>query len=65
MLLALLIALTSSLFFYVEAVASAMPAKKWALAGLVMGPFIFPMFAISRHATWRSATGFNNLYLRA
>ena len=65
MLLALVIAVLSSLFFYVEAFSSGMPAKKWALAGLVMGPFVLPMFAISQHVTLRQARGYNNLYLRA
>ena len=65
MLLALLIAIASSLFFYVEAFQSGMPAKKWALAGLVFGPFVLPMFSISQHVTLRHARGFQNSFLHA
>ena len=65
MLLALLVACLSSLFFYVEAFQSAMPAKKWAFAGFVFGPFILPMFTISQHMTLRNAKGFQNVYLKA
>lgn len=65
MLLAVLIAALSSLFFYVEAFQSGMPAKKWALAGFFCGPFILPMFGISQHVTIRQARGFQNAYLNA
>lgn len=65
MLLALFIAAFSSLFFYVEAFQSGMPAKKWAIAGFFCGPFILPMFGISQHVAMRNARGFQNCYLHA
>ncbi len=65
MLLALFVAVASSLFFYVEAFQSGMPAKKWAVAGFFCGPFILPMFGISQHVTLRQARGFQNAYLKA
>ena len=64
MILAVLIAILSSLFFYVEAFQSAMPAKKWAVAGFIFGPFVLPMFTISQHVTMRKARGFQNLYVK-
>ena len=65
MLLALLVAIASSLFFYVEAFQSGMPAKKWAVAGFVFGPFVLPMFTISQHVTMRHARGFQNILIKA
>ncbi|MCW8107786.1 hypothetical protein OPS25_04645 [Alteromonas ponticola] len=65
MIALLLIPILSSLFFYVEAFKSGMKAKAWAIAGFFVGPFLIPLFTISRHVAERKATGFNNLYLRA
>ncbi len=65
MIALLVLSVVSSLFFYVEAFKSGMKAKLWALAGFFIGPFLMPMFTISRHVAMRKATGFNNLYLRA
>lgn len=65
MLLAFLVAVISSLFFYVEAFRSGLAAKKWAVAGFVFGPFILPMFSISQHVALRHSRGFNNSYINA
>lgn len=65
MLLAVLVASLCSLFYYVEAFQSAMPAKKWAMAGLIMGPFVLPMFFVSQHMTLRRSSGYQNIRLRA
>ncbi|MCW8093044.1 hypothetical protein [Alteromonas sp. ASW11-130] len=65
MIALLLVSIVSSLFFYVEAFKSGMQAKGWALAGLFVGPFLMPMFTISRHVAIRKSIGFNNLYLQA
>ncbi len=65
MIALLVLSVVSSLFFYVEAFKSGMKAKSWALAGFFIGPFLIPMFTISRHVAMRKSTGFNNLYLRA
>ena len=55
----------SAVYFYVEAFKWGMHAKKWALAGFVLGPVLLPMFSIARHVHWRNAVGFNNLYIVA
>ncbi|MCC2615171.1 hypothetical protein LJ739_02795 [Aestuariibacter halophilus] len=65
MIVALIIASLSSLFFYVQAFRNAMPAKKWALAGFLCGPFLLPMFGISQQVRLRQSIGFQNGYLRA
>ncbi len=65
MLFIALVALLSSLFFYVEAFCWGMNAKRWAMAGLVLGPVLLPLFSIQRHVQWRRAAGFNNLVLQA
>ncbi len=53
------------MFFFVEAIKWAMPAKRWAMIGLLMGPMVLPLFSIARHIQWRKAVGFNNLYIAA
>ncbi len=65
MLIAFLVAVVSSLFFYVDAFRSGLAAKKWAIAGFVFGPFILPMFSISQHVALRHARGFHNSYIKA
>ncbi|RDV25207.1 hypothetical protein DXV75_11400 [Alteromonas aestuariivivens] len=65
MLVLVMVAVLSSVFYYIEAVKSGLNARNWALAGLLLGPLLFPMFTVSRHVAWRRSTGFNNLYLRA
>jgi hypothetical protein len=54
-----------SVYFYVEAYRSALCAKRWCLAGMLLGPMAFPMFSIAQHVALRKATGFNNLIFRA
>lgn len=61
----IILSILSSFYFYIEAFKSGMNQRKWALAGLFFGPFILPMFGISRHMAWRRAVGFQNLYLYA
>ena len=42
------VSILSSGYFYVEATKSGMKRKNWALAGLVLGPMLFPLFTIHR-----------------
>lgn len=64
-LMAIVVFVVSSAYFYVKAFKLGLNAKKWAVAGLVFGPFIFPMFSISAHIAWRRDVGFDNLYIGA
>ncbi|MEW9798125.1 hypothetical protein [Alteromonas sp. CYL-A6] len=65
MLLLVFCAFLSSVYYYVEAFRWGMNARMWALAGLLMGPFLLPLFSIQRHVQWRRAAGFNNLVIQA
>ncbi|GAA0853576.1 hypothetical protein [Aliiglaciecola litoralis] len=65
MLIGLLVCVVCSLYYYVESFKSALPPKKWALAGFIFGPFVLPMFTISQHITLRHAQGFQSTFLRA
>ncbi|TRY31112.1 hypothetical protein FM019_14010 [Aliiglaciecola sp. M165] len=65
MLLAFIVSVLFSFYYYVESYRSALPAKKWALVGLLFGPFVLPMFSISQHMALRHARGFQNTYLNA
>ena len=65
MLSVALVCMIFSVYFYVEAVKWGMNARRWAAAGLLLGPIVLPMFSISRHIHWRSAIGYNNLFIAA
>lgn len=65
MLIFVLFAVLSSVFFYIEAFTWGMNARRWAIAGLVMGPALLPLFSIQRHVQWRRSVGFNNHIIHA
>ncbi|MGB3727173.1 MAG: hypothetical protein WA981_15595 [Glaciecola sp.] len=52
-------------YFFVESVRNGMAKKRWVMAGILFGPMMLPMFAMSKHLAWRRATGFNNVFFRA
>lgn len=52
-------------YFYVDAVKSGLPAKRWAVGGLIIGPLLLPMFNISKHIAWRKSVGYGNVTLNA
>jgi hypothetical protein len=59
------IALLCSLFFYCQALKSGMGQKRWACAGLMFGPFIWPMFCMKKRMKCYQLFGFNHLILNA
>ncbi len=59
MLVLLIITLVFSAYYYVESFKSGLSAKKWALAGVFLGPTILPMFNITRRVKLRHAQGFS------
>lgn len=65
MIFVILTSLLSSLYFYVASFTAGMNAKKWAVAGLALGPVLLPLFNISRHIQWRKSVGYNNLFIQA
>ena len=55
MLIVPVVSLLSALFFYTQALQHAMGAKRWGLMGLIMGPFLWPMFNTHKRLTWLKA----------
>lgn len=54
-----------SLFFYCQALTSGLGVKRWAFAGFVFGPFLWPMFCVKKRMKLYQQVGFNCLILRA
>lgn len=65
MFVSVIIALISSLYFYVQAFRSGLAAKRWALGGLLFGPLLLPLFNIKQHMALRKIRGFKGCFLRA
>jgi hypothetical protein len=59
------ISVLCSMFFYCQALRSGLGLKRWACAGLVFGPFIWPMFCMKKRMKVNELFGFNALILRA
>ena len=64
-LLFILACCLSASYFYIESLVNGMQQKRWLVCGLLIGPFMLPMFEISKHMAWRKASGFNSLYMQA
>lgn len=64
-LLVVLASLLSSLFYYVAAFRVGLSPYRWALAGLILGPLLLPLFSIRQQLAMRQAQGFGNAYLWA
>lgn len=67
MLLLVIISLSlcCSLFFYIQAFISGLGRKCWAVAGLLFGPIIWPMFALEKRMYENRLFGLNDLIFRA
>ncbi|MDC1255965.1 hypothetical protein N8Z89_00190 [bacterium] len=65
LLLVVLIALVCSSFFYCQALKSGLGRKRWAFAGFMFGPFVWPMFCMKKRMKVVGLFGFNCLILRA
>ncbi|WP_438863428.1 hypothetical protein [Neptunicella sp.] len=65
MLLILITVSLSSLFYYVQAFKYGLSAKKWALAGLLAGPMLLPIFTAKKRMALRKTIGFNSIFLSA
>ncbi|NQY35357.1 MAG: hypothetical protein HRT37_10375 [Alteromonadaceae bacterium] len=65
LLLASLISIVFSLFFYCQALSSGLGRKRWAFAGFVFGPFVWPMFCMKKRMKVNELFGFGGLILRA
>lgn len=54
-----------SIFFYCQAISNGLGVKRWALAGLMFGPFIWPMFCIKKRLKTYQRFGFDCLLFSA
>jgi len=63
-----LIALVSAIcgvFFYVQALMAGLGKKRWAFAGSLLGPILWPMFAMEKRIQVNQVLGLNQLIFRA
>ncbi len=65
MLLLVVVALVFSVFFYCQAFKSGLGRKRWAFAGLIFGPFIWPMFTMKKRMKVNRLFGFDCLIFKA
>jgi len=60
-----IISLVSCGFFYCQALMSGLGRKRWAMAGLVFGPMVWPMFCMKRRIKITQRFGWTCLILKA
>ena len=65
LLLVVIAALIFSTFFYCQALSNGLGRKRWACAGLVFGPFVWPMFNMKKRMEINRLFGFNYLIFKA
>jgi hypothetical protein len=65
LLLITVLGMVFSVFFYCQAVSSGLGAKRWAMAGLMFGPFIWPMFCMNKRLKTYQRFGFDCLLFSA
>ena len=63
-LLILLSAVLFSTFFYYQATISGLGRKRWAFAGMLFGPFIWPMFQMKKRVKLYRVAGQYSLIWR-
>ncbi|MBA6292609.1 hypothetical protein H4J58_09790 [Colwellia sp. MB3u-70] len=54
-----------SMFFYCQAISSGLGIKRWAIAGLMFGPFVWPMFCMKKRVKIYQRFGFDCLLFPA
>ena len=52
-------------YFYVEASKAGMKKEFWALAGLVAGPVLMPLFTFHRYIQMKREAGLENIWMAA
>ena len=65
MLLFFMSSLIFSVMYYVQSFKTGLTAKKWAVAGLLFGPVIYPLFRSRQRIKLMRARGFGNTLFRA
>jgi len=61
----IIISLMSSGFFYCQALMNGLARKRWAMAGLVFGPMLWPMFCMKIRFKVIQRFGWTCLILKA
>ena len=65
LLISLFWAIVFSSFFYCQAISHGLGAKRWATAGLVFGPLVWPMFCMKKRVKVYQRFGFHCLFFSA
>lgn len=61
----LLCSVAFSALYYVQAFKTGLTAKKWALAGLILGPMLYPLFRSRQRIKLLRSRGVNSVVLVA
>ncbi|MEH6595033.1 MAG: hypothetical protein V7736_05745 [Colwellia polaris] len=64
-LLGVVLSVVFSIFFYCQAMSSGLGVKRWATAGLMFGPFVWPMFCMKKRLKTYQRFGFDCLLFSA
>lgn len=59
------LAVLSGLFFYCQALMSGLGRRRWAFAGVVFGPLLWPMFCMKKRMKHYQSFGLNCLIFNA
>ena len=65
LLLTGLVSIVFALFFYCQALSSGLGRKRWACAGFMFGPFVWPMFCMKKRMKVNELFGFQYLLWKA
>lgn len=60
-----LLSLLCAVFYYLKAFKTGLAAKRWAMAGLIFGPLLLPLFLNNLRLARIRTQGFNPAFLRA
>lgn len=63
--LVVLLSVLSGIFFYCQAIMNGLGKKRWAFAGAVFGPFVWPMFSMKKRVKVYRQFGMAGLIFRA
>ena len=61
----LMCSMVCSVLYYVQSYKSGLTAKKWALAGLVFGPMLYPLFKSRQRLKLLRSRGFYTSFMLA
>ena len=65
LLLTVFISIVCASFFYIQAFTNGLGRKRWAFAGLIFGPLVWPMFCMKKRMKITQSFGLDYLIWRA